>query len=173
MDLKYLAVLFRCWDLFFGRLGSLYGYLLASRSVCFRFLLFICLSDVQSLCRETARVHSNTALRDLSGHIFFSTNVIFQQLAAPLQYLASTAKTQYRKFETYIPSKWIPRPQSQFYINHSQAHECGNWDWGRAIPFLEIDKWYFRCSVPVYPSPEAKLYNTSIRVDPLTSVVVT
>ncbi len=25
---------------------------------------------------------------------------------------------------------------------------CGNWDWGRAIPFLGIHKWYFCCSVP-------------------------
>ncbi len=24
------------------------------------------------------------------------------------------------------------------YINRSQTHECGNWDWGRAIPFLGI-----------------------------------
>ncbi len=24
------------------------------------------------------------------------------------------------------------------YINRSQTHECGNWAWGRAIPFLEI-----------------------------------
>jgi hypothetical protein len=24
------------------------------------------------------------------------------------------------------------------YINRSQAHECGNWDCGRAIPFLGI-----------------------------------
>ncbi len=23
-------------------------------------------------------------------------------------------------------------------INHSQTHECGNWDWGRTIPFLGI-----------------------------------
>ena len=30
------------------------------------------------------------------------------------------------------------------YINRSQTHECGNWDWGRAIPFLEI---HFRFSV--------------------------
>ncbi len=33
------------------------------------------------------------------------------------------------------------------YINCSQTHECGNWDWGRAIPFLGIHKWVFRCSV--------------------------
>ncbi len=34
--------------------------------------------------------------------------------------------------------------QSCEYINRSQTHECGNWDWGRAIPRKE---WDFRCSV--------------------------
>jgi hypothetical protein len=33
------------------------------------------------------------------------------------------------------------------YINRSETHECGNWDWGRAIPFLGIHKWDFRCSL--------------------------
>ena len=81
------------------------------------------------------------------------------------------------KSETNIPRKVIVRPQSQFphsfvcerfiyshdqsaysaagkyvdrtweYINRSQTHECGNWDCGRAIPFLRIHKWDFRCSV--------------------------
>ncbi len=31
------------------------------------------------------------------------------------------------------------------FINRSQTHECGNWDWGRAIPFLGTHKWGFRC----------------------------
>jgi hypothetical protein len=26
------------------------------------------------------------------------------------------------------------------YVNLSQARECGNWDWRRAIPFLGIPK---------------------------------
>ncbi len=34
-----------------------------------------------------------------------------------------------------------------YIINRSQTHECGNWDWGRAIPFLGTHKLYFRCSV--------------------------
>ncbi len=33
--------------------------------------------------------------------------------------------------------------QSWEYINRSQTHECGNWDLGRAIPFLGIHKWDF------------------------------
>jgi hypothetical protein len=26
------------------------------------------------------------------------------------------------------------------YIDRSQTHECGNWDWGRAVSFLGIHK---------------------------------
>ncbi len=33
-------------------------------------------------------------------------------------------------------------------INGSHTHECGNWDWGRAIPKKGIHKWNFPCSVP-------------------------
>ncbi len=33
------------------------------------------------------------------------------------------------------------------YTNRSHTHECGNWDWGLAIPCLGIHKWDFRCSV--------------------------
>ncbi len=36
--------------------------------------------------------------------------------------------------------------QSWEYINRSQTHECGNWDWGRAIPRKGINKWGFPCS---------------------------
>ncbi len=32
----------------------------------------------------------------------------------------------------------IGRPILGIYINHSQKHKWGNWDWGRAIPFLGI-----------------------------------
>ncbi len=37
--------------------------------------------------------------------------------------------------------------QSWEFMNRSQTHECGYCDWGRAIPFLGIYKWVFRCSV--------------------------
>ncbi len=33
--------------------------------------------------------------------------------------------------------------RSREYINRSQTHECGNWDWGRAIPLLGIHKGIF------------------------------
>ncbi len=43
------------------------------------------------------------------------------------------------------------------YINHSQAHECGNWDWGRTIHFLGkfvSNFWY--CVFAVWPFPLIK-----------------
>ncbi len=36
--------------------------------------------------------------------------------------------------------------QSLEYIDHSQTHECGNGDWGRAITRKGIHKWDFCCS---------------------------
>ncbi len=36
--------------------------------------------------------------------------------------------------------------QSWEFINRSQTHECGNWDWGRAIPRKAVsvwDPWHF------------------------------
>jgi hypothetical protein len=37
--------------------------------------------------------------------------------------------------------------QSWKYKICSQAHECGNWDWGRAIPGKGKHKWDYLCSV--------------------------
>ncbi len=42
------------------------------------------------------------------------------------------------------PGKYVDR--SWEYINHSQTHECRNWDRGHAIPRKGIHKWDFRCS---------------------------
>ncbi len=36
------------------------------------------------------------------------------------------------------------------YISPSQTHECGNWEWGRAIPRKGRHKWDFPCSVCYY-----------------------
>ncbi len=35
------------------------------------------------------------------------------------------------------------------HINRSQTHECGNWDWGHAIPIKGINKWDFASSALV------------------------
>ncbi len=38
---------------------------------------------------------------------------------------------------TYFPAaEWEDR--SREFINRSNTHDCGNWDWGHAIPFLGI-----------------------------------
>ncbi len=55
-----------------------------------------------------------------------------------------------------IPTIYLPIPLQEIcgvvdpsweYINRSQTYECGNWDWGRAIPRKGIHKRNFRCSV--------------------------
>ncbi len=45
----------------------------------------------------------------------------------------------------FAAAKYVER--SWEYINFSQTHECRNWDWDRAIPFLGIQKGDFHCSV--------------------------
>jgi hypothetical protein len=43
----------------------------------------------------------------------------------------------------FAAAKYVDR--SWEYKNRSQTHECGNWDWDRAIPRKGIHKWDFRC----------------------------
>ncbi len=58
--------------------------------------------------------------------------------------------------DLYIPAIGLPAysaagkcvDRSWEYKNHSQTHECGNWDLCRAISFLGIHKWDFLCSAP-------------------------
>ncbi len=44
------------------------------------------------------------------------------------------------------PSSYTYVDRSWEYINRSQTHECGNWDWGRAITRKGIHKWDFPCN---------------------------
>ncbi len=44
---------------------------------------------------------------------------------------------------TYFPAAELA-DRSCEYVNSSLTHECGNWDWGSAIPFLGIFVPYFR-----------------------------
>ncbi len=112
-------------------------------------------------------------------------------LYSSLSFLCSTEKTQYRKFEANVPRKGIARPQSNLpnsrvcerfiyshnrsaysaagkyvgwsweYINRSQIHECGHWDWGCAIPFLGTHKWDFRCTEYLLPHALTSQNNTA------------
>jgi len=52
--------------------------------------------------------------------------------------------------------KYVDR--SWEYINRSQTHECGSWDWGRANPRKGIPKWDFCCSA-VNTAPKRALNN--------------
>ncbi len=49
------------------------------------------------------------------------------------------------------------------YINRPQTHECGNLDWGRAISFLGIHNWDFRCSTAI---PYLSLFSLCVRNRP-------
>ncbi len=44
------------------------------------------------------------------------------------------------------------------YLNRSQTHECGNWDWGRAIPRKGIHKWELGCSMGLNMNLDIVLY---------------
>jgi hypothetical protein len=72
--------------------------------------------------------------RELCGH---SPNFTFVCLWAIYIFPQSICLFCCRK---YVDRSWK-------YINSSQIHECGNWDWGRAIPRKEIHKWDIPCSV--------------------------
>ncbi len=55
----------------------------------------------------------------------------------------------------YVDGSWE-------YINRSWTHECGNWDWGRAIPRKEIHKWDFPCSASIHSRKDAVDYFSAI-----------
>ncbi len=46
-------------------------------------------------------------------------------------YIYSHNRSAYSAAGKYVDRSWE-------YKNRTQTHECGNWDWGFAIPFLEI-----------------------------------
>jgi len=46
-------------------------------------------------------------------------------------------RSAYSRAGKYVDQFW----------DHSQIHECGNWDWCRTIPFVGIYKWDSHCSV--------------------------
>ena len=48
------------------------------------------------------------------------------------------------------------------YINRSQTHKCGNWDWGRAIPIKGIHNWEFPCSVSLWKNRHKRRHVSTI-----------
>jgi hypothetical protein len=63
----------------------------------------------------------------------------------------------YSQDRSAYSAAWKYVDRSCKYINRSQTHECGNWDWGPAIPFLGIHKWDFRCSAMIYSIPTLQI----------------
>ncbi len=51
-----------------------------------------------------------------------------------------TDRSAYSAARKYVDRSWD-------YINRSQTHECGTWDWGLVILRKGIHKWDFPCSV--------------------------
>jgi hypothetical protein len=56
--------------------------------------------------------------------------------------------------DLYIPTIGLPiflqrNRWTWDHINCSQIHECGNWERGRAVPFLGIHKSDLVCSAPI------------------------
>jgi hypothetical protein len=58
------------------------------------------------------------------------------------RFIYSHNRSAYSGAGKYVDRSWE-------YINHSQTNQCGNWHWGRAIPFMGIHKWDFRCSAKI------------------------
>ncbi len=63
-----------------------------------------------------------------------------------------TARQQSRFLHSCFCVRFIYFPEAEYAdwswenINRSQTHEYGNWDWGRAVPYLGIHKSKFLCS---------------------------
>ncbi len=95
-----------------------------------------------------------TVARTLQRHNIENLKQIFQE--KELRRLSTI-------FHIHVPVSDLYIPYSAYsaaweYINRSQTQECGNWDWGRAIHFLGIHKWDFRCSADEQPPPENRRY---------------
>ncbi len=71
------------------------------------------------------------------------------------QFIYSHDWSAYSACRKYVDRSWEC-------INRSQTHECGNWDWGRAIPRRGIHKWDFRCSAAAWQWHSASLCHRAL-----------
>ncbi len=81
-------------------------------------------------------------------YCYFQNRIIMFCLPVPILklYIFSKRFIYFQDRSVYFAAgKYVDRFWE--YINHSQTHECGNLDWGRAIPRKGIHKWNFPCSV--------------------------
>jgi hypothetical protein len=98
-------------------------------------------SNVFLHCKDTIPKIRNKYFqkRNCGASVPISTSCVCERL------IYSHDQPDYSAAEKYVD-------RSCDYINRSQAHECGNWDCGRASPFLGKHKWDFLSSV----APQAK-----------------
>ncbi len=89
---------------------------------------------------------------------YFENKIImFSFPVPPLIYLSERFIYFQDQSANSAAGKYVDR--SWEFINRSQTHECGNWDWGRANLRKEIHKWDFRCSVIGNWAPKCQLHS--------------
>ncbi len=76
---------------------------------------------------------------------YFQNRIIMFCLPVPHSYIGERFIYFQDRSAFSAAGKYVDR--SWEYINRSQTHKCGNWDWGRAIPRKGIHKRNFSCSV--------------------------
>ncbi len=65
-------------------------------------------------------------------------------MAVPMTLLAAVADFGGRRYHRFIPFNFFLSLAAPHL--HGKYYKCGNWDWGRAIPFLGTHKSKFLCS---------------------------
>ncbi len=96
------------------------------------YLIFGCYALQRHNTENSKRIFPEKVLCDLSPNFHIHVSMTGSYIP--------TIGYAYSAAEKHVDRSWE-------YINRSQTHECGIWDWGRAIPFLGTHKWDFRCSV--------------------------
>ncbi len=81
----------------------------------------------------------------------FETNIPRKGIARPQSqfphsYVCERFINSHDRSAYSAAGKYVDRSWEYIHVNRSQTHECGDWDCGRAIPFLGIHKWDFCCS---------------------------
>jgi hypothetical protein len=93
-----------------------------------------------TLCVSTLQRHNT----ENSKQIFPERNCASPQSQFPHscvceRFIYFHNRSAYSAARKYVDRSWE-------YVDRSQTHECGNWDWGPAIPRKGIHKWDVRCS---------------------------
>jgi hypothetical protein len=111
-------------QLFTADVGHHYERLLAEIFHCRSALETARTTDLLHCKENTIYVFQEKELRGLSLnlHIHVSVSDLYILWIGPHIFLQQNRQTN----------------RGNIYLNRPQTHECGNWDWGRTIPFLGI-----------------------------------